>query len=232
MPLARSLVYRGTVSPNRIAPGDLLASGKQFAAPLTAAANGVILGSAIAAGMLRRTGPTAAFTDTTDSSTNIMTALKGNAYAADDYAGISFDFQYINTVAFAQTLAAGAGVVLGVRGGSLNALASSSIMYMFTIRADMNPLVVNANLTNGSVTALFSLPPNALSLPIGPSPQSINIPAGATIVGTNIAVGATVLASILGQGGIIGVQMSAAATATISTPLTFISTLEVNALGL
>lgn len=68
--------------------------------------NGTLTGSAIAAGIITRSGPTAAYSDTTDTATNIA-AAKPNAVV-----GMSWPLVIKNTVAFRQTLAAGVGVTL------------------------------------------------------------------------------------------------------------------------
>lgn len=64
-----------------------------------------LLAAALLSGLLNRTGPTASFTDTTDTAVNIVAALGG-------IVGNSFYIDIKNTTAFAQTIAGGTGVTI------------------------------------------------------------------------------------------------------------------------
>ena len=68
---------------------------------------GTLLAALLAPGnLIQRTGPTVAFTDTTDTAANIIAA-----YPEIDL-GVTWEVAYANEVAFAATFAAGAGVTL------------------------------------------------------------------------------------------------------------------------
>lgn len=69
--------------------------------------DGALPAAALLGGQVTRTGPTAPFTDTTDTAADILAALGGNI----DVAG-TFVVRYKNATAFPATLAAGAGVTL------------------------------------------------------------------------------------------------------------------------
>lgn len=67
---------------------------------------GTLTGALIANQLLTRTGPTAAFTDTTATAAQIVAAVPGAVV------GQAFWLTYINTTAFVGTIAAGSGVTL------------------------------------------------------------------------------------------------------------------------
>lgn len=73
---------------------------------ITTVGNGTLTAAAIAGGLITRTGPTAVYTDTTDTAAAIFAALPGATV------GDSFILRIKNGTAFAQTLAAGTGVTL------------------------------------------------------------------------------------------------------------------------
>jgi len=66
---------------------------------------GTMTASGLINGVVFRTGPTAAFTDTTDTATNITSLTSA-------VVGTTFTVLYVNTTAFAATIAAGTGVAL------------------------------------------------------------------------------------------------------------------------
>lgn len=77
---------------------------------LTTAGAGTITAAALLSGLVVRTGPTGAFTDTTDTGTAIDTAL-----AAAAQTGVAFIVRYKNTTAFSGTIAGGTGVTVSGR---------------------------------------------------------------------------------------------------------------------
>lgn len=214
----------------RLGPGDLLAGGESISAGLiTTAGSGTWTGAAIATGMIRRTGPGAGFTDTTDTSSNIITALAGGATFVEAMAGQSFRMLFINTVAFAHTFAAGVGVVSGT--GTLGAAASTWREYLFTVVNASPPLTIVGTTANTSAAVTFQLPPGMTSLPIGPAPNYYNITPGMGINATaGITAGTTIIGVTQGQGGITGCTLSANATASGTLPLNFTPTILVDGL--
>ncbi len=77
---------------------------------LTTAGAGTILAAALLSGLVVRSGPTGAFTDTTDTGTAIDTALGAAAQT-----GVSILITYKNTTAFAGTITGGTGVTVSGR---------------------------------------------------------------------------------------------------------------------
>lgn len=207
-----------------IMPGDLVAGGESLTAGgNSTAGSGTLTGAQIATGIINRTGPGGAFTDTTDTSTAILLALAGNTQGADAIQGISFRLLYINTVAFAMTFAAGTGVIAG--SGTLNVAASTWREYLVTILNSTPQVLLSCATTNANATVTFVLQANQTALPIG------TVTPGMTVSGTGITAGTTVLGVTQGQGGITGVTLSANATATNNpVGLTFLPTIRFDGL--
>lgn len=216
-----------------VMPGDLIAGGEALkAGAISTAGAGVWTAAAISTGIINRTGPSGGYTDTTDTSTNIVAALAGNAPSAAGVAGQSFRLRFINTVAQAHTLAAGTGVVLGT-GSTLGAAASTWRDYLFTIVNASPPVTVSGTLVSASATVAFVIPAGMVAIPIGPSPQAVNITGGMSINSGSAGLqsGTTVLGITQGQGGLTGIVMSASATASATVSLNFVPTVQVDSLG-
>lgn len=77
---------------------------------ITTVGAGTLTAAAMLSGLIVRSGPTGAFTDTSDTGANIDTALAQAAVV-----GWSGTFTYKNTTAFAATIAGGTGVTLSGR---------------------------------------------------------------------------------------------------------------------
>lgn len=80
-------------------------SATQLQTGITTVGAGTLTAAALLGGDILRSGPTSAFTDTTDTAALIQAAWVGSV-------GSSFQFVYQNTTAFAATLAGGSGVTL------------------------------------------------------------------------------------------------------------------------
>lgn len=104
--------------------------------------NGTLTAAALVGGIVTRSGPTAAYTDTTDTAANIIAAL------ANPEVGASFEINIKNTVAFAQTIAAGAGVTLA---GTTDVAASSVRKYVLTIDNVAAPAVTLRGVSQSSL---------------------------------------------------------------------------------
>lgn len=76
--------------------------------PITTVGAGVLTGAGLVGGLITRTGPVAAYTDTTDTAAAIVTAI------GSFVSGGTFVITIKNATAFTQTLAAGSGVTLPV----------------------------------------------------------------------------------------------------------------------
>lgn len=95
-------------------PGDFVSLmqllGAQYQ-PITTAGAGTLTAATLMGGFIVRTGPTAAFTDTTDTAANILAALVPNVNAIAEY-GQTFLVFYVNLSSFTATIAAGTNVTL------------------------------------------------------------------------------------------------------------------------
>lgn len=208
--LARPVVADGGLQRQAMA-GDLVHTGERIAT-LTTAGSGTILAEAIAAGILRRTGPAGGYTDTFDSATNIIAALGG---AGVPVQGCSWRFTFINGVAQAMTAAAGEGIVLGT---NVNVAASVVRTYLLTVLNDTPRRQYNVNTTNSSPT-------------VGgfTTDQLDTLSVGMMISGTGITAGTTISAINRGAGTI---TMSGNATATnTGVALVFSPVINISGLG-
>lgn len=231
--LVRPAVYRGGTSPELIGQGDIIAWGESVVnGALTTVGAGTWTGALIANGIIRRTGPVAGYTDTTDTAVNILAALAGNNPLALAVPGSTFRMRFINTVAQALTFAAGTGVTAGL--GTLDVAASLWRDYLWTITNTTPNQIIQSNTTNASAAVTFVFPTGISAWPIGSDPTARNITPGALVSGTGITAGTTVLGVTQGVGGITGVTLSANATATSvvgGVALTFGPTVRIDTLG-
>lgn len=122
--------------------------------PITTVGNGVLTAAGLIGGEIVRTGPVAAFTDTTDNAA---------AMAALSLVGSSFNILLKNATAFTQTIAAGTGVTLPL---TVIIPAFSVANYVATIvsatavtwvHVDTTPISVGTYLTAPSATALTTV---------------------------------------------------------------------------
>ena len=128
---------------------------------LTTVGAGTITAAAMLSGGVNRTGPTSAFTDTTDTAAAIQGDWTGGAVSN------SFDLTYINKTAFNATLAGGSGVTLvGALIVPANSTAVYRVIWTGTSTLSMTELSVvsNTSLPNALVTALNA---TTGSLPVG-----------------------------------------------------------------
>lgn len=214
--LVRASVFKGNATPAMQSPGDILGTDENLLNGLLATNGaGIWTGALIANGLIRRTVVGAGYTDTTDSSTNIIAALAGNnAGGAIVEPGTSFRLLFQNTIAQAMTWAAGAGVLAGT--GTLDTAASLVREYLVTVLNSSPAVTLNSNTTNGNKVITFNFPTGTVSWPIGPSAQAVNITPGMLVSGTGITAGTKVLGVTLGVGGITGVTTDTNSTATSS----------------
>lgn len=228
---ARPLIFSSvSAGPNALQIGDTLLFGESYSAGANATiGNSTLTGAQLVTGLIARTGSTGAYTDNIDNATNIIAALAGNGFAAETLQGSSFRCRILNTVAFIETIAVNTGTILG-SGVTANA-ASSWRDYLFTI-LNAGPSYTVPATTSTSVNVVFVLAPGTFAYPIGPNPAALNISPGMTVTGSGVAAGTTVLNTVMGQGGIIGVTLSAATTSTLAnTPITFGPTVRVDGIG-
>ena len=131
---------------NITATGAITSAGQVHGA-IVNTANATTTGATLTAaslvgGVITRTGPTAAFTDTTDTATAIVAAI------INAQVGASFDLTIINTVAFAGTIAAGAGVTLA---GTTSLAATSTRRFIGTITSVATPAVTLTGISSGTL---------------------------------------------------------------------------------
>lgn len=233
MAIVRITGQKGGVYDEFVAPGDIIGLGESLlGAPLVTAGSSTWTGTLIASGLINRTGPGGAFTDTTDAAANIVIALTGNNPFAQVLPGMSFRMRFINTVAFAHTFAAGVGIVAGL--GTLSTAASNWRDYLWTVLQVGGPYTLQSNTINGNPVVTFVLPAGLLALKMGPDPQAVNLQPGMQVSGTGITAGTTILSVNQGQGGLTGITLSANATASSvvgGAPLTFGASVRVDSLG-
>jgi hypothetical protein len=109
----------------------------QANAALTTVGNGTLLAAPIVGGVLTRSGSTAAFTDTTDSAANIILALPNSQV------GQSWELSIVNTTAFPETLAAGAGVTLTGLASPIPANSTGKFLCTYTAGAAVSMQMVS-----------------------------------------------------------------------------------------
>ena len=222
MALGKPVIFDGSLQ-RQIQRGDILAGAETFTA-LTTVGAGTLSAALLLSNLLTRTGPTGAYTDTTDTAANIVQALIGAGYGNSINNGLSsglaiqngttFRLRYINTVAFAMTLAAGTGVTLGSNTG----ISASSVKdYLLTVLNGTAVSTANASTVSGSavVTGMSQFATAQLSV-------------GETITGTGFSGNPTIIS--VQQG--IGFTASANAGSTNPiTSLTFSPSIRIDSLG-
>lgn len=202
---------------------------------ITTVGAGTLTAAGIAGGLITRTGPTAAYTDTTDTAVAIVAAV------ANAYVGQSFELNIKNSVNFTETLAAGVGVTLSgitqappltvlrllVTFTSLTAVAIRGIGVMLLTGLPVSNYVTQAG-SNQTATAGELLAANAANLSLtANSANAYTTRTGAEMAGDipNIQIGQTWRQRILANGnntvtltaGASGVTITGTATATTGT---------------
>lgn len=137
--------------------------------PVTATVGTTLSAATFLAGLIVRSGPTAAFTDTTDTAANLATAIAPPSYPTAFYIDIQ------NTTAFTMTLTGGTGVTVAA-----NTVIPGNAVGEF--------LVVLSSATAATVTRIFS---GALSDVVTPVSTALTTVGAGTITGAGIAGGQT-----------------------------------------
>lgn len=215
MGAVRAMVNDGSPNPRQALPVDLIMGGESILAGLIATVGtGVLSGAAIATGIIRRTGSTAGYADVFDSAANILAALAGsNPVGADVVPGSSFRLLVQNTVAFADTVAASADGTTVLGTGTTAIAASTWREFLVTILNSSPASIQQMNVDGATAVLTFVLTSNQSSRSMQPVGGGQPLPsAGASVSGTGIPAGATVLNVNLGQGGALGVTISANTT--------------------
>lgn len=138
---------------------------------ITTVGAGTLTAAGLVGGVITRSGSTAAYTDTTDTAANIISALGATAPV-----GVSWEVIIKNTVAFTQTLSAGSGVTLS---GVTVIPGLSSCRFLLTYSAAGAVTMVGLN------TGYYpSLPP----IQVVSSAYSGSTAAAGDMTGSNICV--------------------------------------------
>ncbi len=166
-------------------PGDQIMSQQRFIALSTVGA-GVITALALLSGIINRTGPTGAYSDTLPDANTLMAATPGLG------AGDTFSLRIRNTVAFAATLVAGVGVVLGSNTGIAASLVRE---YLITILAAGSTSVVPATTTNASAVITNLTARQVAAINPGMGVTGTGIPASTTVIGTNLTLNTVTLSA-------------------------------------
>ena len=206
-------------------PGDVIAA-MPTAMALTTAGNGTITAAMVAAGFIRRSGPSGAFTDTLPTSEQIAALLRGFGLQAEWVAGLGIPLRIYNSVAQALTLAVpsseGISLSTSIFGTSTAVAASQWRDYFIElVSAPVPSSVFRGATTNGSKKLAM-----AMELPAGTVVQ------GMSVYGTGVAASAKVTHVIYGTSGIKEVWVDTNSTADgTDIVLTFKPTVVVHSLG-
>ena len=200
------------------AQGDVIGGAETLAnSSLTTAGSATLTAAIITSGFCIRSGPIAAYGDTTDTATDIIAALSTGLGSSAASPGDTFRLKFTNTVGFANTIAAGTGVTLGTV-PTTEVAASSTKDFLVTLTNTTPASTVSANTTNASkvLTGMTQAQTAAVSV-------------GMAVTGTGIGASAVVTSVQPG----VGVNVSVASTATASAvAVTFSPTVRIDALSM
>lgn len=221
---------RRDMSADGLQPGDCILQSEVSSAVTTVGAT-TLSAAALITGNIYRSGSTAAYTDTLDTSSNLYAALAGNDNGPQLQPGLGFDCIITNGVAFAETITLGAGMIAG-SGVITSVSASSWRAFSFNFISCQQPTTVVASGASGQANLTWTLQPGMQSLQQGVAVTAVNIQVGATAIGTGVPANTTVLAVIEGVGGTTGVTLSANLSSTIANgAIAFVPTIQVSSPG-
>lgn len=209
----RARIDLGGNDVRRAGPGDMAMDQKHLYALATVGA-GNIPPEAILAGIINRTGPTAGYIDTWPSADSILAACPVLTR------GDSFEFLFINGVAFANTSAAGAGITL------VNGSVTASLIkrFMATVLADGRTNILQG-VVDGT-TAVISLQGIGMS-PSQAARAAQQLRPGMLVTGTGIPASSY----IIGVNSVNGnITINANTTTPGTVALTFTPNIEIRGL--
>lgn len=172
-----------------------------YSSALTTVGAGTIIAADFVGGFISRSGPVAAFTDTTDTATAIILALPSLV----NKIGTSIQIQYTNTTAFLATIGGGVGVTVS---GITAVPAGMTVTYLLTYTAAATLTMVGVDLESSlsTQTALAGSTSGQVVLQT------------AAIAGANTATLPALTDTIaLGLSGINTAAMNIASTTTLAT---------------
>lgn len=174
--------------------GDSILSQLQYST-LATAGDGAWGATAVMAGVINRTGPGANYADTIASAASLIAAAPVLSV------GDSFTLLVRNTVTFANTVAAGSGIVLG----SNTAIAASLVReYLFTVLSSGVETIMQAGTVNGSAVLTGLTSAQAEKLMPGMGVTGTGIPGSTTVIGVNGTTGAVTLSANASATGTVG----------------------------
>jgi len=200
----------GPANPGQPIFHQLIPAANATAAGTTLTANEVLSGW-----LQRSNGGGAGFSDTFPSVDSLITAL--NAAGSPPGVGDCFRFIYQNTVAFAMTYVAGAGLVAGT--GTLNIAASVTRMYFITFLSTKNTVVIPGVTTTSGNKFLTNIS----------AAQMANIMPGMAVTGTGIGASALVV-GCAPDAGTVTVDVNSTATAD-NIAVTFAPRARIDSIG-
>lgn len=205
MALVRAAIYASDFLRGQLA-GDLCAVGP-VAAALTTAGAGTITAAMIAGGVIRRSGPSAGFTDTWPTSEQICATLRSTATTAEFCPGLGIVVRYINTVAQANTMAVpsneGISLSTSVHSSVVNCAASKWRDYFLEMgSAPIASVIVTGSTANGT---------KKLTLDTEAAAGTISV--GMSVYGTGVGASARVTNLVYGVSGIKEVWVDTNSTA-------------------
>lgn len=156
-------------------PNDITMSQVRLT-PVTPASSATLTAAAVLSGAVYRTGPTAGYADVFPSAADICAACPVLN------AGDSFEFFFINSVAFANTVAAGTGIVLGV---NTAIAASNTRTYLLTALAVGVNSIAAISTTNASAVLSGFSDASLKLVSVGMGVTGIGIPASTTVIAVN-----------------------------------------------
>ena len=222
--LCRQVVYDGNFQRKQEA-GDCMAAAFSASA-LTTVGDGAITVALLTSGMIRRSGPTGAYTDTFPTADQIATAVRSYGSQVDWSPGIGLLLRHINTVGYAATIAvpANAGMSLSTaKYSSVTANAASKWRDYFLelVSEPVAARLVTAAITNGTKKIV-----PAVELPYG------SVAANMSVYGTGIGASAKVTHVVHGVSGISEVWVDTNSTAdNVAAAVTFTPTIVVHSIG-
>ena len=222
--LGRQVIYDGNFQRKQEA-GDCITAALSVAA-LTTAGAGTITAAMIAAGVIRRTGPTAGYTDTWPTAAQIAELAKSYGNMVDWSPGIGFMVRHINTVAYAATMAvpASSGISLSTAKYSTVTANAASQWRDYFVELVSEPVAASlatAAITNGSKKIV-----PAAELAYG------SVAPGMSVYGTGIGASALVTHVVHGVSGISEVWVDTNSTAdNAAASVTFTPTVVIHSIG-
>jgi hypothetical protein len=189
--------------------GDIFGTAETESA-VTIVGSTTLTGAQLASNILRRSGPAAPFTDTTDSAANWIAALSNGIQVPQ--AGTTYRLRYLNTSGNVGTLAGGTGVTL--TGTTVSNLVWRDYNIILTNVTPGSTQIGNTN-TSVTITGMSSAATALVS--VGMLVSGTGIQAGTLVTGVNPGVGVTL-------------SLAATATAT-AVALTFSPTITMTSIG-